>query len=173
MNPLYFLEHQFLPSIVYPGPEGPQISPFLLGNAFGSFCTSVLKDLAEAGEGETLTCTEKDFTAEGLEIRNEHTGAPQCYVLRMHFPFQESWAQDTLCPRAYLVHGLQGEDPRYYTVEYDAGAMGYRLYSWDGEGNHISCGSVENDESQELPRILKLEKARMHDDGVDETSHRV
>lgn len=163
MNPLYFLEHQFLPSIVYPGPEGPQISPFLLGNAFGSFCASVLSDLAEAGEGDGPTYTDKDFTAEGLEIRNEHTGAPQCYVLRMHFPFHEGWDMDTLCPRAYLVHGLKGEDPRYYTVEYDAAAMGYRLCSWDEEGSHINYGSVEEGENTELSKILKQEKKRMQD----------
>ena len=35
MDPLYFLEHQFLPAVVYPGPDGKQISPFLLGNGFG------------------------------------------------------------------------------------------------------------------------------------------
>ena len=161
MNPLYFLEHQFLPSIVYPGPEGPQISPFLLGNAFGFFCVSVLNDLKEAGEGEGSTYTETDFTAEGLEIRNEHTGAPQCYVLRMHFPFHEGWDMDTLCPRAYLVHGLKGEDPRYYTVEYDAAAMDYRLCSRDGEGTHTNYGAIANDENAELTKILNLEKARM------------
>ena len=163
MNPLYFLEHQFLPSIIYPGPEGPAISPFLLGNAFGSFCISVLNDLKDAGEGEVPDYTEQDFTAEGLEIRNEHTGVPQCYVLRMHFPFHEGWDTNTLCPRAYLVHGLQGEDPKYYTVEYDAAAMGYMLCSWDGEGTHENYGEVDGDENAELAKVLKLEKTRMQD----------
>ena len=163
MNPLYFLEHQFLPSIIYPGPEGPAISPFLLGNAFGSFCISVLNDLKDAGEGEVPDYTEQDFTAEGLEIRNEHTGVPQCYVLRMHFPFHEGWDTNTLCPRAYLVHGLQGEDPKYYTVEYDAAAMGYMLCSWNAEGMHVNYGDVEAEENAELSKILKLEKARMQD----------
>ena len=49
MDPLYFLEHQFLPAVVYPGPDGKQISPFLLGNGFGPLCAGVLKDLPEAG----------------------------------------------------------------------------------------------------------------------------
>ena len=81
MDPLYFLEHQFLPAVVYPGPDGKQISPFLLGNGFGPLCAGVLKDLPEAGEADGPSFQEADFSAEGLEIRNEHTGLPQCYVL--------------------------------------------------------------------------------------------
>ena len=34
MDPLYFLEHQFLPAVVYPGPDGKQISPFLLAVSY-------------------------------------------------------------------------------------------------------------------------------------------
>ena len=161
MDPLYFLEHQFLPAVVYPGPDGKQISPFLLGNGFGPLCAGVLKDLPEAGEADGPSFQEADFSAEGLEIRHEHTGLPQCYVLRMHFPFKEGWNFNTLCPRAYLVHGLQGEDPRYYTVEYDASAMGYFLCRWDGEGNHTNYGPVEAGEDPELAMILKREKGRM------------
>ena len=80
MNPLYFLEHQFFPAVVYPDPEGKQISPFLLGNAFGTLCASVLTDLPETGDENERSYQEEDFTAEGLEIRNEHTGQPQCYA---------------------------------------------------------------------------------------------
>ena len=69
MNPLYFLEHQFFPAVVYPDPEGKQISPFLLGNAFGTLCASVLADLPETGDENERFCQEEDFTAEGLEIR--------------------------------------------------------------------------------------------------------
>ena len=68
---------------------------------------------------------------------------------------------NTLCPRAYLVHGLQGEDPRYYTVEYDANTMGYMLCSWDGEGDHTNYGPVDLGEDPELALILKREKRRM------------
>ena len=71
------------------------------------------------------------------------------------------WNMMPVCPRAYLVHGLQGEDPRYYTVEYDASAMGYFLCSWDGEGNHTNYGPVEAGEDPELAMILKREKGRM------------
>lgn len=163
MNPLYFLEHQFFPAVVYPDPEGKQISPFLLGNAFGTLCASVLADLPETGDENERFCQEEDFTAEGLEIRNEHTGHPQFYVLRMHFPFEAGWNFNTLCPRAYLVHGLQGENPRYYTVEYDANTMGYMLCSWDEEGNHTNFGPVDLGEDPELAMILKREKGRAAD----------
>ena len=64
MDPLYFLEHQFLPAVVYPGPDGKQISPFLLGNGFGPLCAGVLKDLPEAGEADGPSFQEADFSAE-------------------------------------------------------------------------------------------------------------
>lgn len=111
MDPLYFLEHQFLPAVVYPGPDGKQISPFLLGNGFGPLCAGVLKDLPEAGEADGPSFQEADFSAEGLEIRNEHTGLPQCYVLRMHFPSRKAGISIPCVPGLIWSTGSRGKIP--------------------------------------------------------------
>lgn len=163
-NALYFLEHIFLPALIYPEKDNSQMTPFMLGNVFPGLCAKVMADLKQEGQTDK-TYTAKEFSAVPLEIRDEHDGRLHFYVLQLTFPFAETPLFSNLCPRAFLVHGPKGEDPHYYTVEYDISTQKYMLCSWLVGMHHENYGFIASDPKTQLQEVLHKEKQRTKTDG--------
>ena len=163
MSALYQLEHKVLPGMIFSNKEGERISPFMLGNLFSKICMDYLRyALGVKDKNEDIGYTEADFTAEPIVVKDN--GEPVYYITRLRFPFKEDMYHSTLCPRIYLVHGLQGENPRYYTIEYDQtgfkGPGSYWLCRWSPTENgrlvHGNMGKINLHEQDELRKLVDI-----------------
>ncbi len=160
MRELYNLEHKVLPGFIFP--EGKsQANLFMLGNMFGEICLDYIRYARGiTDENEDVGYTKDDFVAEPITVKDE--GKPAYYIVRFRFPFIEDISFSTLCPRTYLVHGLKGENPQYYTIEYDKTSYSepgsYWLCGWKpdkaGRMMHVNMGTIDLDEQGELRRMV-------------------
>jgi hypothetical protein len=163
MRELYSLEHKILPGFIFPDEEGRSINLFMLGNRFSEVCLDYIRYARGIKDKNADTgYSAESFVAEPVVIKDN--GKPVYYITRFRFPFIEDISFSTLCPRAYLVHGLQGEDPRYYTIEY--GQTGFRepgsywLCGWrpsrSGSLVHANMGTIDPDEEGEIRKLMDM-----------------
>ena len=62
------------------------------------------------------------------------------------------------------MHGLKGEDPHYYTIEYDQTGFGepgsYWLCGWkpskSGALAHLNMGTINLDEEGEVRKLMEM-----------------
>ena len=163
MNELYQLEHKMIPKFIFPEEKESFMNPFMLGNMFSEICLDCIRFIRGIEDKNADTgYSAEDFTAEPIVVKDE--GKPAYYITRFRFPFYEDISFSTLCPRAYLVHGLKGENPHYYTIEYDQtsfkGPGSYWLCGW-APGNssgliHLNCGQIDLDEQGELRMLVDM-----------------
>ena len=163
MSDLYQLEHKIIPMMLFPDKDGKTMSPFWLGNHFSGFCMNALRHVnGIEDENEDIGYDPDTFVAEPFTIKDN--GEPAYYITRLRFPFMENMYSSTLCPRTYLVHGLEGENLHYYTIEYDQtdfkGPGSYWLCGWvpnkAGKLNHANMGPIHLDEQGELRRLIDM-----------------
>lgn len=163
MSELYSLEHKILPGFIFPDGEGHQINPFMLGNDFSAICLDYIRFARGIKDKNADTgYSPESFAAEPVIIKDN--GKPAYYITRFRFPFIEDISFSTLCPRAYLVHGLKGENPRYYTIEYDRTGFrepgSYWLCGWRPAANgrlvHANMGTIDLDEEGEVRKLMAM-----------------
>jgi len=156
MSDLYQLEHKILPGLLFADKEGRGMSPFLLGNSFSEICLDILRRMHGIDDEDgDVGYSADDFAAEPITVKDN--GKPAYYITRLRFPFMESMSFSTLCPRIYMVHGLQGENLHYYTIEYDQTGFepgSYWLCGWvpgkNGGLIHANMGTIGLDEGEEV-----------------------
>ena len=163
MSELYQLEHKTIPELIFSKEDGRQISPFVLGNMFSDICLHFIR-FARGIEDENADTgySADDFVAEPVVVKDN--GKPAYYITRFRFPFYEDASFSVLCPRAYLVHGLKGENPHYYTIEYDQtsfrGPGSYWLCGWrpseSGKMMHLNMGQINLDEQGEMRKLVDM-----------------
>lgn len=148
MEPLYRLEHKILPELIF-GEE--KISPFMLGNLFADICYKLGGPFYD----------KEEYVAKPIVVKDN--GQPAYYLVQFSFPFKEFVSYNMACPRAYLLHDLEGKNCHYYTIEYDCATMdedgkgSYWLCGWapNDKGNliHLNLGKVDWEEDEEM-RVL-------------------
>ncbi len=151
MEPLYRLEHQILPELIL-GEE--KISPFMLGNHFSDICYDIINGFYD----------KEEFVAKPIIVKDN--GKPAYYLVQFCFPFEEFISYNLACPRAYLLHDLEGKNCHYYTIEYDCAIMDsngkgtYLLCGWapNGKGhfNHLNLGEVDWEEDEEMRVLINM-----------------
>ena len=73
MEPLYRLEHQILPELIF-GEE--KISPFMLGNHFSDICYDIINGFYD----------KEEFVAKPIVVKDN--GKPAYYLVQFCFPFE-------------------------------------------------------------------------------------
>ena len=163
MRELYSLEHKILPGFIFPDEEGHRVNLFMLGNEFSKICLDYIRFARGIKDKNADTgYVAESFVAEPVVIKDN--GKPVYYITRFRFPFIEDISFSTLCPRAYLVHGLQGENPHYYTIEYDQTGFrepgSYWLCGWvpgkNGGLIHANMGTIDLDEEGEIRKLIDM-----------------
>ena len=161
MSDLYQLEHKIIPHLLFPDKEGRKVSPFRLGNNFSEICLDILRRMhGIEDESGDMGYSADDFAAEPVTVKDN--GKPAYYITRLRFPFMEDVSFSTLCPRVYMVHGLQGENLHYYTIEYDQPGFergNYWLCRWKprqtGGLIHANMGTIGLDEEGEVRLLME------------------
>ena len=163
MSELYSLEHKILPGFIFPNEEGHHMNLFFLGNSFSEICLDYIRFARGIKDENADTGYDAEsFVAEPITIKDN--GKPAYFIVRFRFPFIEDISFSTLCPRTYLAHGLQGEDPHYYTIEYDQTGFRepgrYWLCGWgpskSGALAHFNMGKIKLDEEGEVRKLIEM-----------------
>ena len=163
MSELYQLEHKVLPGFIFPEEKDNPMNVFMIGNMFSDICLDYIRFARGIKDENTdIGYNPEDFIAEPTVVKDE--GKPVYYITRFRFPFMEDISFSTLCPRTYLVHGLRGENPHYYTIEYDQLSFvkpgEYWLCGWapgkKGGLIHLNMGQIDLDEQGELRKLVDM-----------------
>ncbi len=162
MDPLYYLEHKFLPVVIYQGKEKYGLDVFDLANSFAKICNATLQNYQEAAKEKCpVTVREEHFQVDAVPFGDRadaRAGKLGGFILRLFFPFTAN--AQPLCRRAYIVTGPQGENPLYYTVEYNQREQTFYLCAWDKNLCHVEFGKVDDNPDKELKRILEVDQHR-------------
>ncbi len=157
---LYELEHNFLPVILFSDKKNQLVNPFYIGNEFKRVCNLFLSQRIKKERLKNIRIPINSFTAGSITVKSEDRTL--FYILCLMFPFFAMEEYNALCVKSYIIHGIYGENPQYFTLEYDNDTKpngSYWLCRWirDEESDkpvHINYGprditdleSLENEE---------------------------